>query len=143
VSSSNLTENYEVRKGVVAMRWIVALALGSLLALSAIGSVPASASPDVVRRGSCSDGARWRLELTDHGRQIEVDFEVHRSPAGDTWRVRLRDNGYVFFRGARTADDSGEFSVDPYVRDRSGTDRFVARATDSSTSEVCRGTAKI
>jgi hypothetical protein len=125
------------------MRRIVALALGSLLALSVIGSIPASAAPDVVRRGSCSDSARWKLDLTDHGRRIEVDFEVHRSPAGDTWRVRLRHNGDVFFRGERTADDTGEFSVDRHVRDRSGTDRFVARAEDKSTGEVCRGTAKI
>jgi hypothetical protein len=29
------------------------------------------------------------------------------------------------------------------VRDRSGTDRFAARATEHSTDEVCRGKAKI
>src|SRR5512145_1734955 len=124
------------------MKRMVALALGSLLALSAYSFAPASAAPDVVRRGSCSDGARWRLELKDDGSRIEVDFEVHRSPAGDAWGVRLRHDGDVFFQGTRTAD-SGDFSVDRRVRDGSGTDRFVARATDHSTNEVCRGTANI
>jgi hypothetical protein len=126
------------------MKRIIALAIGSFVALGVIGMPSsATASPDVVRRGSCSGNARWRLELTDHGRRIEVDFEVHRSPVGDTWRVRLRHNGTVFFRARRTADDSGEFSVDPYVRDRAGRDKFVGRAVDSSTGEVCKGTARI
>lgn len=125
------------------MKRMLALALGSLLALSAFSIVPASASPDVTRRGACSDGARWKLELTDHGRRIEVDLEVHRSPVGDRWGVRLLHDGDVFFRGTKTADDSGEFSVHQRVRDRSGTDRLTARARDRATGEVCGGTASI
>lgn len=125
------------------MKRLFALGLGSLLTLFTIGVIPAAASKEVIRRGSCSDGARWKLDLTDHGSRIEVDFEVRRSPAGDTWAIRLRHDGDVYFRGTRTADGSGEFSVDRRVRDRSGTDRFHAGAIDRATSELCRGTAKI
>ena len=72
------------------MKRIVALALGSLLAVSAIGSGLASAAPDVVARGSCSDGAKWRLHLTDQGRRIEVTFKVNDEALGrDQWRVRM------------------------------------------------------
>jgi hypothetical protein len=118
------------------------LAVTALLAVGMMGFTPASASPDVIRHGACTDGGRWRLELSDHGARIEVDFEVHRSPVGDRWGVRLRHNGVVFFQDVKTARD-GEFSVDRFVRDRIGTDRFIGRAIDRTTGEVCRGTAHI
>jgi hypothetical protein len=125
------------------MKRTLVLALGLTLALNAIGIPPAVASSDVLRNGSCSDGGRWTLELNHLRRRIEAEFEVRRSPVGDTWRVRLRHDDDVYFRGTRTADDDGEFSVDEKVRDTSGTDRFRARAIDSSTGEVCWGTARI
>jgi hypothetical protein len=62
-----------------------------------VGTVPASAAPDVVRQRTCGDGAgvrleltayAWvRLELTDIGDRIKVRFEVHRSPVGHRWRI--------------------------------------------------------
>ena len=50
---------------------------------------PAPAEPDVVKTRMCTDGARWRLEITDTGDQIKVRFEVHRSPPGHSWRIDL------------------------------------------------------
>lgn len=126
------------------MRRSITFVLASLLAFGGMGWFSiASAAEDVVRRGSCTDGGRWRLELTDQGRRIEVDFEVHRSPAGDRWAIRMKHDGDQFFDGARRADDRGDASVDVFVKDRSGADRFVVRATDGSTGEVCRGSASI
>lgn len=135
----------EALEGGMGMSRIVALAFGSVLALSTICSGPASAAPDVVARGSCGDSARSRLELTDQGRRIEVRFEVHMGlQARDDWRIRMRHNGDPFFRGVRTATgDSGDVKVDRHVRDRNGTDKFVARGVDASTGEVCRAHAKI
>jgi hypothetical protein len=118
------------------------LAVTVLLAVGMMGFTPASASPDVIRQGACPDGAKWRFELSDHGARIEVNFEVRRSPVGDRWDVRLKHNGVVFFQDARTAKD-GEFSVDRFVRDRTGTDRFRGRAIDRTTGEVCKGAAHI
>jgi hypothetical protein len=124
------------------MRRIVSLLAIVLLALSTV-SIASAASSDVVRRGSCSAAGRWKWDLSDHGRRIEADFEVHRSPSADTWRVRLRHDGHLYFRNHKIADDSGEFSVDRFVKDRAGTDRFRGRAVDTSTGEVCRGAAHI
>jgi hypothetical protein len=127
------------------MRRIVALAFVSLLAVSAIGSGLASAAPDVVVRGSCSDGARSRLQLADRGRRIEVNFKLHTGVlARDDWRIRMYHNGDPFVRGIRkAAGDSGWVKVHRGVQDGNGTDRFVARAVDTSTGEVCRAHAKI
>lgn len=125
------------------MRRHLSIVLVSTAVLTFGAVAPASAAPDVTRRGSCSDSARWKIELEDRGARIEVKFDVHRSAAGDTWRVRMLHDGDVFFRGTRTADGDGEFEVERRVADHSGTDRFVARARNTSTSEVCRGTASI
>ena len=127
------------------MKRIFALAFGSLLALSAIGSEIASAAPDVAARGSCSDGARSRLELKDQGRRFWVNFEIHMGPFGrDDWRIRIRHNRDLFFDGTRTATgDSGDVKVHRRVRDRNGIDRIVARGVDTSTGEVCRAAVEI
>jgi hypothetical protein len=127
------------------MRRIVAVVFGSLLTVSAIGSGIASAEPAVVVRGSCSDGARSRLELTDHGSRIRVRFRVHEGFSGDRagWRIRMRHNGDLFFRGTRrTRGDGGHLSVHDSVRDGNGADRFVVRGVDTSTRQVCRAHAE-
>ena len=76
----------------------------------------ASAAPDVVKQGRCSDGARWRLGLTDLGDRIRVRFEVHQSPVGHRWRIHFAYKahnlmtiyGSPFFGGTRVASDSGD-----------------------------------
>jgi hypothetical protein len=97
------------------MRRIVVLAVGLLV----LGALPVSAEPDVVRKRTCGDGARSRVEVTDIGDRIRVRVEVHRSPPGHSWRIRLRYKehniftiyGHVFFRGTRVASESGDLVV--------------------------------
>ena len=128
------------------MSRIIAVVFGSLLTVSAIGSGIASAEPDVVAIGSCSDGARSRLELTDNGSRIRVRVRVHEgfSTDRDVWRIRMRHNGDLFFRGTRwTRGDGGNLSVHDSVRDGNGADRFVVRGVDTSTGQVCRAGAEI
>lgn len=109
----------------------------------------ASAAPDVVTQRPCSDGARWRLELEDRGDQvphkqrIKVRYEVHRSPPGDQWQIRMWDantkNDFFVFkiwRGVRVASDSGAFAVQFLHGDEKW---FRIRAIDSATGEVCEG----
>lgn len=99
---------------------------------------------DVERHGSCSGSSRWELDLDrEHGR-IEVDFEVKQGVVGDRWRVKLVHDGDVFFRDLRTSHgDDGSFDVERRTNDAAGTDRFVGKAVNKSTGEVCRGTAAI
>ena len=101
---------------------------------------PAAAEDvDVERHGSCSDAGRWELDLDrEHGR-IEVDYGVDTNVSGETWRVRLRHDGSVFFRGVReTHGDDGSFEIERHVNDRGGTDRFVARSANTSTGKSDR-----
>ena len=79
----------------------------------------------------------------DNGR-LEVEFEVDQNVSGDTWSVRLRDNGTTFFKGTRvTRDPSGSFEVKARTDNQDGTDQITARAANQSTGEVCRASLKI
>src|SRR4249920_1644828 len=95
----------------------------------------ASGAPDVVRQERCSNGAGVRLELTDTGSSgpIEMRFELHRSPVGHTWHIRIEHSSTlsrisVVFEGTKaTMGDSGHLVVQrPHIRDRIGVDRFRA-----------------
>ena len=95
---------HHLRREGWGMRRIALLTFG-LLVLSAL---PASAAPDVVRQGTCSDGARAQLELTDRG---GMDFEPHLDPIIVIRRLLGISNVVVSFRGTRVASDSGDLAV--------------------------------
>lgn len=117
-----------------------ALALSSLAAT--IGAAPASARGDdddrVIRTGSCSAGADWKLKVkTDDGR-LEVEGEIDSFVAGQQWRWTIRHNGSVSDRGtATTTARSGSFEVERRIVDLAGTDAVVFRAVRDG--QVCRG----
>jgi hypothetical protein len=124
------------------MRRVVVLLVGLLV----LQATPASAGPDVVKAGMCSDGARSRLELTDTGDRIQVRFEVHRSPVGHEWRITFRFvehnignlYGHVFLRDTRVASDSGVFVVQLQRPDWAIEGGVVGKAVDRQTGQVCR-----
>jgi hypothetical protein len=104
----------------------------------------ASVTPDVARPGWCADGARSRLELTDIGDRIEARFEVHDSPPGHLWHIRIwrerpMSHTNKVFRGARVASDSGDLAVDRLTPDTAAGGPLGVRvkAIDSATGEVC------
>ena len=121
-----------------------ALAVACLTAsLSAGLAAPAaSASNDdddrVIRTGSCSGSADWKLKVkTDDGR-LEVEGEIDSDVAGQRWRWTLRHNGSVSDRGAATTTArSGSFEVERRVVDLAGTDTLTFRAVHDG--QVCRG----
>ncbi len=86
-----------------SMRLVLASAVmtAMIAALFAVAPAAGAKSEDVIARGKCTGGGRWRLELsTTAGGKIEVDYKVF-SVAGQTWRVVARHNGAVYFRGSR------------------------------------------
>ena len=93
----------------------------------------------VIKTGSCSDGARWKLKVkTDDGR-LEVEGEVDSNTSGQQWAWKVKDNGSIAAKGtATTSGSSGSFSVERKITDKSGTDTVVFRASHSG--EVCSGT---
>src|SRR5262249_24701148 len=98
----------------------------------------------VEKSGTCSASSTWKLKAKPDNGKLEVEFEVDQNVSGDTWNVRLKDNGMVFFKGQRvTRDPSGSFEVRRLTANLDGTDMISARAANQSTGEVCRAALKI
>ncbi len=122
----------------------IALAVAGSLAVGILGasSVASAKEGDVIETGTCSGASDWKLKLSPEDGRIEVEFEVDQNVVGDVWRVRMRHDGSLFFRGNRTTGaPSGSFTVRRVEEDLAGADRFVARARNLSTDETCVGRA--
>lgn len=123
-----------------------ALAAGTTAALLLAGAAtlasPAEAKGDddnrVIRTGSCSGSADWKLKAKDEDGRIEIEFEVDSNRVGQVWRVGLRRNGTLVLGGTRTTrGPSGSFTVRKVISNAPGDDVIVGRATHGS--QVCRG----
>jgi hypothetical protein len=116
-----------------------------LLAVAALGAAitPVMANDaDVIKRGSCSGASDWKLKLSPENGKIEVEFEVDQNRNNRPWRVVIKQNGEKVFAGTRyTQSPSGSFTVRILRPNTAGADRFVGRATNLNSGEVCRGVA--
>jgi len=127
------------------MKSLTIAGLGAAMALSvALAPAPALAKDgDVIRVGSCSGSADWKLKASPEDGRIEVEGEVDSNQNGQLWRWRIVHNGTVSARGsATTQPPSGSFEVRRVLVNLAGTDtiRFVARHLASD--QVCRGTVR-
>jgi len=119
-----------------------ALTAGLLLPLTAVGSADASGGTDdrVIRTGSCSAGALWKVKVKSDNGQLEFEGEVDSNQNGQTWRWRIRHNGALSARGVGvTQGPSGSFTVERRMVDLAGVDHVVFRARDLGSDQVCRG----
>ena len=119
------------------MRTFVLSTIVATAALLALAS-PAAArdNPGVLKTGKCSSGTTWKLTAKREDAGIEAEFEVDQNRVGRRWRVVLRRNGSVVFRGVRrTVAPSGSFEVQRIL---SGGGRITATARALSTGETCR-----
>ena len=125
-------------------RLTVATALAVLATAAAAAPSAAASGIEVENQGSCTAASDWKLKAkTDDGR-IEVEFEVDSNRAGQTWQVRLTDNGVQVFAGRRvTTAPSGSFSLERRIPNRPGPDVIRARAVHRPTGEVCTGTVTV
>jgi hypothetical protein len=91
---------------------------------------------EVNRSGSCASGV-WKLKVKQDDGGLEVEFEVDTNRRGQTWQVRVSDNGTRVFSGQRTTQGrSGSFSVERKTANRAGTDVIRARAKRGDTTCV-------
>lgn len=92
----------------------------------------------VIKTGTCSDGARWKLKVkTDNG-GLEVEGEVDTNKSGQTWTWKFKDNGTVVAKGTSTTGGrSGSFSAERRIANRPGTDNVVFKAKYNG--QVCTG----
>ena len=108
--------------------------------LTVFSTAPAQAGDDyrVIRTGSCSGSATWKLKAKADDGRIEVEFEVDANRNGQVWQVGLRRDGDLFWGGQRTTvAPSGSFDVERRISNSAGDDVIVGRATHGS--QVCRG----
>lgn len=95
---------------------------------------------DVIREGNCTGSSDWKIKQSPENGRIEVEFEVDSNINGQTWNVRLKRNGNVFFQGQRTTQaPSGSFEVRRVINNGPAPDTIVGRAVNPATGEVCRG----
>jgi hypothetical protein len=133
--------NTHRRPGITAVTASAVLAVLTAPVAATLAAGPAlAADDDVVRRGSCSGSADWKLKASPEDGRIEVEAEVDSNHDGQKWRWRLRHNGSLSARGtATTGGPSGSFEVRRVVVDAAGTDRLVFRARNPQTGEACHG----
>ena len=119
--------------------------LVGLLGFAALGAAvtPVLAKDgDVIQRGACSGASHWKLKLSPENGKIEVEFEVDQNRNNRPWRVVIKQDGEKVFAGTRyTQSPSGSFEVRIVRPNTAGADRFVGRATNLNSGEVCRGVA--
>jgi hypothetical protein len=119
-----------------------ALTVAALTATLVVTGAPLAQANDgdgrVIRTGSCSGSADWKLKAKHDDGRIELEYEVDSNQSGQTWRVRVRDNGVrVIATRATTSGRSGSFDIERKVANRAGSDSFVARARDLSSGQLC------
>jgi len=119
-----------------------ALTVATLTAALVVTAAPLAHAKDddgrIIRTGSCSGSADWKLKAKHDDGRIEVEYEVDSNQSGQTWRVRVRDNGVrVIATRATTGGRSGSFDIERKVANRGGSDSFVARARDLSSGQLC------
>src|SRR6185503_8623002 len=112
--------------------WKLVGVLSAVLAVAALAvasSAPAKGGGDpVVKQGSCSGSATWKLKAKVDG-AIETEFEVDQNVVGKKWRVVIRQNGVKRFSGIKTTKaPSGSFTVRRLLDNKAGSDHIVAKA---------------
>jgi hypothetical protein len=123
---------------------IAAVAAG-LSIVGLLNAAPAMAKDgDVEVTGPCSAGSTFDLKLGVRDGGIETEFEVDSNVVGQTWKVRIADNGArVFAHSAVTTAPSGSFDVRTNLPNLTGTDNVVAKAVNPATGEKCVAKASI
>jgi len=109
------------------------------LAVVAAGATSAEAKGrTVIRSGGCDNSsATWKLKAQSDDGRIEVEFKVDANRVGQTWAVRMGDDGHRFFTGTRTtAGASGSFTVNRRIANRAGTDTIRITAGNADLSAV-------
>jgi hypothetical protein len=92
--------------------------------------------------GACTSHGSWKLKAKPDDGRIEIEFEVDVNRVGQTWHVRITDNGHlVTSRNRTTLAPSGSFTVERHTANRAGTDVIRAHATRGQTT--CGGSVRV
>jgi hypothetical protein len=119
--------------------------LAAIMAGGVLASAPhAFAKGGITTEGSCSGASTWKPTLSIDNGRVQSEFEVDENVVGDTWKVKMTDNGVVFFTGqAITQGPSGSFEIRKFTANQDGVDKILALAKNISTGETCKGKGSI
>ena len=122
-----------------------AATLAGLAVLASFGAAPAGAKAGDVRvSGTCNKAATTKIKLGLRDGRIETETEVDSNRNGQTWSVRMRQNGVlVLSTTAKTAAPSGSFTVRKVLPNRAGTDTITTVSRNAATGQTCTVTARI
>lgn len=123
----------------------LAATIGGLALVAALGASPASAKAGDVRvAGTCNKSATTKIKLGPRDGRIETEAEVDSNRNGQTWSVRMRQNGVlVLDTTATTRAPSGSFSVRKVLPNKAGTDTITAVSRNAATGQTCTVTAQL
>ena len=127
-------------------RKTTALLAGPVIALAAIPAAALAGGDDreVRQAGRCDGSSSSKIKVKEDDGRLEVEFEVDQNRTGKTWKVKIKDNGDVAFRGkAVTKAPSGSFSVEKRIDDLAGEDSIVATGKNPDSGERCVARASI
>lgn len=114
------------------------LAAAALSAALAVPAIASASKADIRNTGKCSASSTSKIKVKPRDGRLEVEFEVDQNRNGVKWKVKLKDNSKVVFRGkARTRAPSGSFSIERRLDDRPGKDAIAGIARNPASGERC------
>jgi hypothetical protein len=143
VAMDNSTEGGVMRANKLVRIGIIGLTVGTMFA-AAPAAMAKGGGGKVTNQGSCSGAADWKISVKpEDGGKLQVEFEVEHAKPGQTWAVRMTDNGTQIFSGSRTANSLHKFQVRKLTNNRAGSDTVAAKATNNATGQVCNASATL
>ena len=119
---------------------VLAVAVLAAAAFSTSAALAQGGDREVIKRGSCSGNATWKLKAKADDGRIETEFEVDQNRVGRKWHAVIKQNGIVRADVIKTTQaPSGSFEVRRVLPNMGGGDFIVAKATALASGQTCRG----
>ena len=87
---------------------IAVLALGATLA---VGSNAFAKSGDQTVDGTCSASSTSKLKVGQRDGKLKIEFEVGSNVKGQSWGVKLSDNGSIFLQKTRSSTPMRRYTL--------------------------------
>ena len=124
---------------------LLAATFAGLALAASLGASPAGAKAGDIRvAGTCNKSATTKIKLASRDGRIETETEVDSNRNGQTWSVRMRQNGVLVLNTtAVTKAPSGSFTVRKVLADKAGTDTITTVSRNAATGQTCTVSARI
>src|SRR5689334_3926094 len=94
-TTEQLSEDIMSNKKIIGTTAILAAALGTAAVVTAAPALAHGGGTAVRASGACTSHGSWKLKAKPDDGRIEIEFEVDVNRVGQTWHVRITDNGHL------------------------------------------------